>query len=235
MCIRVCARVHVSKPARVCACILVCVQCSLDIRNPHRRTEKSVLMSFSAHRIIPCPLSFFFLLSIHSSCVSSPFLLILTMRFVGGRRTRRVWATPWISWQTYCIVWLRKRLSEGTFSLGSRRVEGCSSWKVQATACLLYEDNTYHASLTWEAPDSMAVHCRHFGRESQDKVNESDDVFVRMASLCFVNTGARQLQKYPHFPGGMVLAAPSDSSQKSPVNDYFEDSSEKRNTYYERR
>lgn len=68
MCIRVCARVHVSKPARVCACILVCVQCSLDIRNPHRRTEKSVLMSFSAHRIIPCPLSFFFFI-IH------PFIL----------------------------------------------------------------------------------------------------------------------------------------------------------------
>lgn len=60
----VCARVHVSKHARVCACIRACVQCFLDIKNPDRRTEKSVLMSFSAHRIIPCSI-FFFFSSIH--------------------------------------------------------------------------------------------------------------------------------------------------------------------------
>lgn len=78
------------------------------------------------------------------------------------------------------------------------------------TVCLPYQDNTYHMSLTWEAPDSMAVHCRHFGRESQDRENGSDEGFVRKVSLCLARTGAAQLQKCTYFPGGVVLAAPSD-------------------------
>lgn len=57
------------------------------------------------------------------------------------------------------------------------------------------------------------------------RASESDEEFVRTASSCFVSTGARHLQKWTCFPGGVVLAAPSDTSQKSPGN--FEDSLEK--------
>lgn len=102
------------------------------------------------------------------------------------------------------------------------------------TVCLPYQDNTYHVSLTWEVPGSVAVHCRHFGRGSQDRVNDSYEGFVRKANLCLVSTGVAQLQKFTPFPCGVVLAAPSDI-QKSPVNTYFEDSLGKRITYYEGR
>lgn len=48
------------------------------------------------------------------------------------------------------------------------------------------------------------VHCRHFSRGSEDKVNESDEGFVGTASLCFVSMGTGLLQKCTHFPGGLV-------------------------------
>lgn len=59
VCTCVCAPLCASEPARVCAYIRVRVQRSLDIRNPDRRTEKSVLTSCSAHGIIPCSIMFF--------------------------------------------------------------------------------------------------------------------------------------------------------------------------------
>lgn len=69
-----------------------------------------------------------------------------------------------------------------------------------ATDSLPYQDNTFYMSPTWMTP----VHRRHFGRGSQDRVNESDEGFVGTAVLCFVSMGAGLLQKSTHFPGGLV-------------------------------